>query len=514
MRLFSQPAFFFFVITSPLSSAGEFNEIFPSGAELDYAGTVTNSGVPRAENRRIVFTTSTNTLNGTYTYAFNGEKTGVLRHLSRFESGGFSEVEDSRIKLTFETPTSGTYTSSGTFEGEDGSGAFAGTFTSSGNFQVNAPDVSRAPSVLEDFNDGLKDASLWGTDTAGTDTGSTEAVFEECNGRLEFHTQDTDFQEILRPLISGKPRYGENWEVTVDLSNRFAPETELPEAAIGLRIVSPADPTDFLETALLGYRGRSEIVNPAYSVLGNGVEQFALINSNFAALRVQFDSVRKQLHCDYDADGAVNGYSWTRFATYGINGSSGHTADADWAVAGESQEFGVFLYSYRIGGSDADGLVSLDDFRSSIGRHVTGETLEEWLVRNFGSSGVPEAALDFDGDLDGLANLAEYAFGTSPEVFNPAGGTDVSGGAPGARISATADFPRLEISYTRRTVPSGGLVYQPQFNSGLDGGWEDSTEPERVFDLGGGFERVTVSDHVQGSPAARFGRVRVSKDGD
>ncbi len=495
------------VLTSHISIAGEISGVFASGAELNYSGTVINSGESRDENRRIVFTTSTDTLNGVYEYE---SATGVLRHVSFFESGNFSETEDARIELTFNSPTSGTYTSSGTFEGEDGSGSFSGAFTSSGNFQITAPDVSHAPTVLDDFNDGTKDGTLW-----GTDKGSTGALFEECNGRLEFHTPGTGFEEKLRPLVTGKPRYGEDWEVTVDLSNRFAPATETPEAAIGLRIVLPEDPTDFVETALLAYREGSQLVRPVYSLLGNGIEKFSIINSDFAALRLQFDSSRKILHCDYDADGPVNGYSWTRFASYGLDGSAGNTADADWGVSDGMAEFGIALYSYRIGGLDSDGLVSLDDFRSSVGRRDTGETLEEWLVGNYGSSDVPEAALGFDFDLDGLTNLAEFAFGTDPKTFDSVGSPGYSGGAPLVTTSLADGFPRLEIRYTRRKSGlSPGFVYQPEFGSTLSGAWENATSPETVLDLGGGFERATVADHVQGSPSKRFGRVRVQAGGE
>ena len=296
--------------------------------------------------------------------------------------------------------------------------------------------------MLEDFNDGLKDAPLWGTDTAGTDTGSTEAVFEECNGRLEFHTQDTDFQEILRPLISGKPRYGENWEVTVDLSNRFAPETELPEAAIGLRIVSPADPTDFLETALLGYRGRSEIVNPAYSVLGNGVEQFALINSNFAALRVQFDSVRKQLHCDYDADGAVNGYSWTRFATYGINGSSGSYCGCGLGALPATARNSVFFSTPTVSaGQMRTGWFPWMISVAPLGRHVTGEDAGGVAGEEFRLAPSSGSRAGFRRGSGRACQSGGIRIRDVSGSLQPAGGSDVSGGAPRVGISVTADLP-------------------------------------------------------------------------
>ena len=329
---------------------------------------------------------------------------------------------------------------------------------------------------------------------------------------LVFRSGRTGFSEKLRPLLKSKPHYVENWEVTVDLSNRFAPASEIPEAAIGLRIVSPGNPSDFLETALLAYRQGANTVNPVYSTIRKGLEKYSMIQTKFAALRIHFDSVKKVLSCDYDADGAVNGYSWTRFASYGINASTGHTDDADWGLSDATREFGIFLYSYRTDGSDIDGLVSLDDFRSSVGRGGTAQTLDKWLVMNYGSKDVPEAALNFDRDLDGLSNLAEYAFGTNPKLFDAVGAPGYAGGTPCVGIEPTADFPRLKINYTRRkSALPPSFIYQPQFTSTLSGAWENATFPETACDLGGGLERVTVTDHVLVSPRVRFGRVMVNQ---
>ncbi len=41
------------------------------------------------------------------------------------------------------------------------------------------------------------------------------------------------------------------------------------------------------------------------------------------ALRMVYNATTKVFHSYYDADGAANGYSWTEYASMGVNGSGG-----------------------------------------------------------------------------------------------------------------------------------------------------------------------------------------------
>ncbi len=482
-------------------------ELLPAGTAISYSGAVRNdSGTTTSpEERSVVVVTSSDLLDGQYNYSKTGPNSGRLGLNTTFVNGTYSETEDAVLSLEFDRAGGGRYSSTGTYSGVDDAGSFSGSFTAQGTFTFVIPAIVGVPEVRDDFNDNLKNSSIWGPDA------SLEAgVFSEIGERVSYTSSSEVPSEVFRPLVRNVPGYDHNWDVVVDLRNAFSPGEGTPEAVIGLRVSSSLDPQNFIEAALMAYRENDVVERPLLARIGGGAARFAKINSRFAAIRVRFDAAGKIIHCDYDADGPINGYSWTRYASFGINGVGGFAGTASWNMSG-NQKFGISLVGFSAEHEVPAGTVSLDDFRITPTPPLTA-----WQEFFFGSASSPDAALLFDKDADGVVNLAEYAFGTSPvdgrtTVLERGSGV---AGLPLISVEQTGEnHPVIRVEYVRRkAVKNPGINYQVEFSSGLGNApdvWEPATAPETVTEIDDVFERAVVTDSADPGIGKRFGRVRI-----
>lgn len=500
------------IFLTKVSGEGFAPELLPAGTEVSYSGQVSDTaGGSFAENRSVVVVTSDDLLQGgECAYTKTGPDSARLRLVNTYVDGDYSETEDAVLRLDFSQAGAGNYSSMGTYSGMDGSTPFAGNFTAEGTFTVSIPAVVEVPGVRDDFNDNKKDGSIWGVDTS-----LGAAGFSEAAERTSYASGSEVQSEVLRPLISDVPGYDHDWDVVVDLRNVFSPGTVIPEAGIGLRVGSFLDPQNFIEAVLIAYRQEDAVKRPLLAHIGGGAAKFAMVHSSFAAIRIRFDATRKIIHCDYDADGPIHGYSWTRYASFGIDGGGGSTGNAAWEMSG-NQEFGISLVAFSVGQEVPDGAVSLDDFRITT---VASAQLTAWQELHFGSASSPDAAMDFDKDRDGVVNLLEYAFGTHPLD----GSTTVlvkgsgSAGLPLVSVERNPEeFPVIRVEYVRRKAATNpGVRYQVGFSNALGIApdvWEVATAPEMVTAIDGVFERVIVMDASDPGTGRRFGRVRVVRD--
>lgn len=474
----------------------------PPGGVLTYAGNVVDSvGGNSTENRRITILTSDRHQGGEFAYSRISGTSAELRIASSYSEPGYSETETANLKLEFTGAGGGSYTSTGTYSGMNNGVPFEGTFTALGNFTLAYPSTDSAPAVSDDFNDNVKGPDLWGDD------GGSGTLKEE-NRRINFVSSGMGVEIATRPYIQEEARYDSDFTVVIDASNIIRPASEEPDAGIGLHITNGR--TRVLEVALQGYRAGNGFERPLYSRLDAGVSKFVRTNSNFTAIRIVFDPENKVLNCDYDADGPVNGYSWTRFATYGIAGSGGRDGNAEWGMSG-SERFGVSLFAYSAGGPVTQGELSLDDFRFRTA--AAGVGFAEWQKDFFGGSDNPEAAAGFDFDKDGVVNLLEYAFGLHPKI--PDGVVlkegEIGVGLPRWTVERGLARPVLKVEYVRRM--QSDLRYSVEFSDDLTssgaGGWSELPVVEKVIGRDGGFERIQVIDPVPAGRNRRFGRVKV-----
>ena len=186
---------------------------------------------------------------------------------------------------------------------------------------------------------------------------------------------------------------------------------------------------------------------------------------------------------------------------------SGTDSKIELAYAGTDTVARLFIGSTQMNagiyGASGSGAANIDDTRFAGSGTLTVTTgpvvatpYETWAA-GFALTG-DDALAASDPDADGLANILEYATGTSPVAF---------GGTPGFSVARDGDF--LTLTYTRVADPS--LTYTVEGSSDLTGAWSPvsaagnpSTGAENV--AGG----VTITDTLSFNGGKRFLRLKVT----
>ena len=199
---------------------------------------------------------------------------------------------------------------------------------------------------------------------------------------------------------------------------------------------------------------------------------------------------------------------------------------------GEQKAFSDYLaarHATQLNAYDiADTVVSLDPRIQQIAfrpDYVLLNIIETWRQINFANaagSGPNQGNLD-DADTDGVINLLEFAFGTSPtSSASGAGELSYNGtfsgngtlGMPGQPVTRfepilnNIDFRAIFVR--RKDYPAAGLTYTPQFSADLSI-WQDSTAIPTVLADDGTWQIVSVpyTRSIAGRKA-RFFRIAVN----
>ncbi|MBE7496530.1 MAG: hypothetical protein HS117_16425 [Verrucomicrobiaceae bacterium] len=127
------------------------------------------------------------------------------------------------------------------------------------------------------------------------------------------------------------------------------------------------------------------------------------------------------------------------------------------------------------------------------------------------------SGVEADPDLDGVANLLEFAFNMPPlnagvQTMAPGTGTQ---GLPASTLeigAGGAAVIRIEFLRRRATVNSG-LTYQAEFSSSMTSGtWTPAGGTTTVTPINDDWERVVVLDAPPAGSQRRFVRVRVTQE--
>ena len=144
-------------------------------------------------------------------------------------------------------------------------------------------------------------------------------------------------------------------------------------------------------------------------------------NTSVGAIQMAYDATTKVFHCYYDADGAANGYSWTEYASMGVNGSGG-SQNVSWGLSGTAP-FQIGLYGISEGTTISSSQLYADNFsattpgpeidiqhplgtslvdgttKKSFGTVVVGQsgTAKTFTIQNTGTSNLTGLVVSVDG---------------------------------------------------------------------------------------------------------------------
>jgi hypothetical protein len=187
----------------------------------------------------------------------------------------------------------------------------------------NFETTSALPSVVvgtptggDDFTGSTKDTGKWGNDIK---EGSGQ--FTQSGGVLRYTASSASGDSsMIRPWLVAAP-FATDWSVQLDVHVPWIPlADDFSAVGIGLFVFHSIDSEDQFSSTLENYRypGAPQSFHFFNEVEsdGEGEETFVDAPSSHAAVRISWNAASQTLSAAYDADGRLNGYSWTVYKNF------------------------------------------------------------------------------------------------------------------------------------------------------------------------------------------------------
>ena len=221
----------------------------------------------------------------------------------------------------------------------------------------------------DDFNDNSKDLTKWGEDIIGRG----KCAMNEVNSRLEYtcKSASVELNEVIHPWILTELPYNANWEMQIDITNNTQLTKNGQWANLGIGIMSPYTKEDGIFAGLYAstYYGLP-VSKGLWAELDAGGIAVASIMTDVpgltsGAIRFAYASGTKVITVYYDTDPS-NGYQWTEYASYGVDGSGGISGNVNWGLT-DSDKFRPIVYGYSELVSITSGQLYGDNFQETGG---------------------------------------------------------------------------------------------------------------------------------------------------
>ncbi len=274
---------------------------------------------------------------------------------------------------------------------QDASTTFTVTFSPSGGgirtaaLQIASNDADENPfdialtgtapipggNVADNFDDNVLNAAMWlkedyteqGTLTESSKrmnyTATVETIFEP-----GFPPEVIGYGESHLTLLSSQPRYTEDWETVVDVTNTVATGTSIDLQAGVLMEIYDTDPASGNRISLeLRANTRREF---SADLMTGGVDDPTAddelpTTSTSGVLRVTFNAGTKVFTLSVDRSGPANGLQWETLVTYGIAGTGG-SRNADWDMT-DADTFQIHLVGLSESVAVTSGQMFFDNFK-------------------------------------------------------------------------------------------------------------------------------------------------------
>ena len=223
-----------------------------------------------------------------------------------------------------------------------------------------------AQTVGDDFNDNIKDKTLWGPDYK-----YHNGVLKEKNQRLEYTVSipSSNYDYTFRPLITSRGPYDSDWEVQIDLFNSTKPSKNNQANDFGISVIKCGNSDDEIFTEIYashlgGAPSRKGFYAELYTndVSSGWADTFDLSLSDPLAgsVRLSFDSVEKIFSTYYDTGGG-----WVPFGSFGVIQPGGGTdGNGDWAMT-DSDQFCIAVFGDSYHMTVASGRAYGDNFQAT-----------------------------------------------------------------------------------------------------------------------------------------------------
>jgi hypothetical protein len=275
----------------------------------------------------------------------------------------------------------------------------------------------------DSFSGPAKDPAKWGDDVA-----SGSGTLTQTGGVLRYTSLGASDDDYMAwPWLESAP-FDSSWSVQVDVHVPYIALADGHTAAgMGLLVRNPADATDSFDVALENFRNPGESQKYHFlcgaDVDDDGPEIFVDTSSRTAAVRISWNAATGTLTGEYDADGPVNGYSWTAIHSFrpGVEGWGMSSGDSFQILVGGYSETtavaaarNLHADNFVITEQAASNLAGGDNFDDNL-RNETRWGEDE--TEGGGQFNEVNSRLEFtSGDAMGGSALRPWAFNTGSAV--------------------------------------------------------------------------------------------------
>ncbi len=358
-----------------------------------------------------------------------------------------------------------------------------------------------AISGSDDFNDNSLDASKWSLISDGSST------IKETNSRLEFSSLTNTQSSSQSMLVWAKntPNANSAWEITLDVTNSYAPS------------INPFDSSDYLRAAsvALAVSGGSGSLSVGFStekLQGFGVNEYFHglscqfsgedestdidLTGNSAAVRITYNKDTGLLSAYYDSNGPVGGYTWSLMKSSSI---------ASWGLS-PGQPMGVSIstgYSGSKPQAPATGNLQADNFKATSSNQppTISSIPNQQLPINISAVKIP---FNIDDSDTPVKELVVTATSSNPS-FLPVKNISITGSGERRYVTATLTPGRIGTATVTLIVSDGT---------------DSAEEPFQLIVSSGGsvpdiaVEQPVGSTLVSGVTKKSFGTVKVGSSGN
>lgn len=159
-------------------------------------------------------------------------------------------------------------------------------------------------------------------------------------------------------LLSTRPKFNEDWQLTLDLANTSGLGEE---AACGFMIANPADRRDYL---FVHFHGRAGIAGGFFvnGVMPDDGRFGADSPVNRGSIRVRFNKDSKLLHFYVSVTGSGPDAEWAKIGSFSPTGKGG-TVRGNWKMKGADAAFVIQLFGFSAAGKVKTGEITIDNVR-------------------------------------------------------------------------------------------------------------------------------------------------------
>jgi len=226
------------------------------------------------------------------------------------------------------------------------------------------PGYALPADVSDNFDDNIKNKTIWGKDTI-----YGYGVLTEINQRLEYTVLTPTAEDAAKRLLIARGPYNADWQAQIDLYNSTNPTKNNQLNSYGIDLYHCEDSNDWLYAELYSSYSGGPPTRKAFFMefATNDIPSGQNVTGDLAgsgvltgSIQMAFDSTAKVISVYY----AYSGGGWVPFGSFGISRAGGTIANGNWQMT-DGHQFCMRVYGYSENMAVGGGKMYGDNFAAT-----------------------------------------------------------------------------------------------------------------------------------------------------